>query len=106
VRTTLNHNEPTRDRELFQEKFIDLFTTSGRSLKDAQQTALSLLPDILDYDYSQPSGYRNGRLMTDDIIDIQLAVLTNGAVTTDKVEPHKDLLKTFPYLGPPHPIVK
>ena len=105
-KATLNHNEPIRDRELFQEKFIDLFITSGRSSEDAQQTALSLLPDILDYDYSQPAAYRNGRLLTDDIIDIQLAVLTNGAVTTDKVEPHKDLLKTFPYLGPPHPIMK
>ena len=105
-KATLNHNEPTRDRELFQEKFIDLFITSGRSSEDAQQTALSLLPDILDFDYSQPAGYRNGRLLTDDIIDIQLAVLTNGAVTTDKVEPHQDLLAMFPYLGPPHPIMK
>jgi len=105
-KNTLNRIEPTRDRELFSEKFTDLFVASGRNLEDAQQTALSLLPDILDYDYSQPSGYRNGRILTDDIIDIQLAVLTNGAVTTDKVEPHKDLLKTFPYLGPPHPIIK
>ncbi len=105
-KNTLNRIEPTRDRELFSEKFTDLFVSSGRSLEDAQQTALSLLPDILDYDYSQPAGYRNGRLLTDDIIDIQLAVLTNGAVTTDKVEPHKDLLKTFPYLGPPHPTMK
>jgi hypothetical protein len=37
------------------------------------------------------------------MIDIQLAVLTNGAVTADKVGPHQDLLATFPYLGPPHP---
>lgn len=104
-KATLNHNEPVRDRELFLEKFIDLFIRSGRSQEKARQMALSLLPDILDYDYAQPAGYRNGRLLTDDIIDIQLAVLTNGAVTTDKVEPHNDLLKTFPYLGAPHPIV-
>jgi hypothetical protein len=99
---TFNRIEPTRDRELFTGKFTDLFITSGRSLEDAQQMALSLLPDMLDYDYSRPAGYRNGRLLTDDIIDIQLAVFTNGAVTTDKVEPHQDLLPAFPYVGPPH----
>lgn len=102
-KNTLNRIEPIHDRELFNEKFIDLFVSSGRNLKDAQQTALTLLPDILDYDYSSPAGYRNGRTLTDDIIDIQLTVLTNGAVTTDKVEPHQDLLATFPYVGPPHP---
>jgi hypothetical protein len=63
-----------------------------------------LLPDILDYDYSRPAGYRNGRTLSDDIIDIQLAVLTNGAVTEDKVGPHQDLLSMFPYLGLPHPV--
>ncbi len=100
---TFNRIEPTRDRELFAGKFTDLFVLSERSLEDAQQTALSLLPDILDYDYSSPAGYRNGRTLRDDIIDIQLVVLTNGAVTTDKVGPHQDLLAAFPYLGPPHP---
>jgi Domain of unknown function (DUF4331) len=99
---TFNRIEPTRDRELFTEKFTDLFASSGRSPKDAQQTALSLLPDILDYDYASPAGYRNGRTLTDDIIDTQLAVLTNGAVTADKVGPHQDLLTDFPYVGPPH----
>src|SRR6266700_993555 len=100
---TFNRIEPTRDRELCAGNFTDLFVSSGRRLEDAQQTALSLLPDILDYDYSSPAGYRNGRTLRDDIIDIQLVVLTNGAVTTDKVGPHQDLLATFPYLGPPHP---
>ncbi|MGA9154601.1 MAG: DUF4331 family protein, partial [Candidatus Nitrosopolaris sp.] len=62
------------------------------------------IPDnILDYDYSSAKGYPNGRKLTDDIIDIQLEVLTNGRVITDKVGPHQDLLTTFPYLGSPHP---
>lgn len=70
----------------------------------AQKTALTLLPDILDYDYSSSEGYPNGRKLTDDIIDIQLTVLTNGRVTTDKVGYHQDLSTVFPYLGSPHPI--
>jgi uncharacterized protein DUF4331 len=100
---TFNRIEPTRDQELFTKKFADILQSFGYSPENAQQVALTLLPDILDYDYSSPEGYRNGRKLTDDIIDIQLALITNGRVTTDKVGPHQDLLATFPYLGSPHP---
>lgn len=103
-KNTFNRIEPTQDHEMFIEKFTDLFISSGRSPEDATQTALLLLPDILDYDYSSSAGYRNGRKLTDDIIDFQLAILTNGAVTEDKVGPHQDLRLTFPYVGTPHPI--
>ena len=41
-------------------------------------------------------------LLTDDVADPFLAILTNGKVTEDKVGPHDDLLPDFPYLGPPH----
>ena len=44
----------------------------------------------------------NGRLLTDDVADPFMAILTNGKVTEDKVGPHNDLLAEFPYLGPPH----
>jgi hypothetical protein len=100
---TFNRIEPIHDREVFTKKFVDLLKSFGRSPDSAQLTALSLLPDILDYDYSNSEGYRNGRKLTDDIVDIQLAVLTNERVTTDKVGPHQDLLSAFPYLGAPHP---
>jgi len=101
---TFNRIEPTRDRELFTEKFADMLESFGYDPENAQKTALTLLPDILDYDYSNSKGYPNGRKLTDDIIDIQLAVLTNGKVTTDKVGHHQDLSSEFPYLGSPHPI--
>jgi hypothetical protein len=103
-KNTFNRIEPTEDRKLFIKKFSGLLESFGHSSESAQKTALTLLPDILDYDYSSTKGYPNGRKLTDDIIDIQLAVLTNGRVTTDKVGPHQDLLTTFPYLGSPHPI--
>lgn len=101
---TFNRIEPTRDRELFTKKFADILESSGHSPESAQQTALALLPDILDFDYSSSEGYRNGRKLTDDVVDAQLAVLTNGRITTDKAGPHQDLLANFPYLGPPHPV--
>jgi hypothetical protein len=103
-KNTFNRIEPTEDRKLFTKKFSGLLESFGHSSESAQKTALTLLPDILDYDYSSAKGYPNGRKLTDDIIDIQLAVLTNGRVTTDKVGPHEDLLTTFPYLDSPHPV--
>ena len=49
-RNTFNRIEPTEDRELFTKKFSDLLESFGRSSESAQKTALTLLPDILDYD--------------------------------------------------------
>ena len=43
-----------------------------------------------------------GLVETDDVVDVFLAMYTNGRVTGDKVGPHSDLRDEFPYLGPPH----
>ena len=62
-----------------------------------------MLPEILSYDPTRPASFPgNGRTLTDDAVDVFLAILTNGKVTGDKVGPHGDLLAEFPYLGPPH----
>ena len=80
-----------------------MFVSRGYGQEEARKTALELLPDILGYDYSSAAGYPNGRNLTDDVIDYQLAILTHGTVTTDKVGPHEDLLDEFPSSGRPHP---
>ena len=105
-KNTFNRIEPIRDRELFTEKLVTILESFGHNHDSAQKTAFTLLPDILDYNYSSSKGYPNGRKPTDDIIDTQLAVLTNGRVTTDKVGPHQDLSTVFPYLGSAHPTPK
>ena len=51
-----------------------------------------------------PKAIPMGGSLTDDVTDIQLTVLTNGRVTTDKVWRHQDLSTVFPYLGSPHPV--
>ena len=95
--------EPAND-----DRFIDVFAhelehTGGYSPEDAASVARKLLPDILSYDFRRPVRYpRNGRTLTDDVVDVFLSVLTNGKVTGDKVGPHGDVLDEFPYLGPPH----
>ena len=63
-----------------------------------------LLPDVLPYDSSVAAtdGVFNGRSLTDDVIDTELPIVTNGLVSTDCVGSHADLRGTFPYLGAPH----
>jgi hypothetical protein len=95
--------EPAND-----DRFIGVFAhelerTGGYTPQEAEGVARKLLPDILSYDPRGPVRFpRNGRTLTDDVVDVFLSMYTNGKVTGDKVGPHGDLLDEFPYLGPPH----
>ncbi len=102
AKKVFNSIEPTQDRSLFEASFISTLESFGYNADQADQIADILLPDILTYDYTSSAGFLNGRKLTDDVIDIELALVTNGKVTTDKVGPHTDYLSTFPYLGNPH----
>jgi len=99
------NGEPADD-----DRFISVFAhelehSGGYTPEDAVGVARKLLPDILSYDPRGPACFpRNGRTLTDDVVDIFFSMLTNGKVTGDKVGPHGDLLDEFPYLGPPHSI--
>jgi hypothetical protein len=89
-------------------RFVDVLAHSlehigGYPPDEARRVAGTLLPDIMRYDPERPVAYPdNGRLLTDDVGDFNVAVFTNGKVTEDGVGPHDDLLSEFPYLGPPH----
>jgi len=91
---------------------------------DARANALlgALIPDVMRTDTTGASGYANalnergapvrGRLLTDDVVDISLTILTNGAVTSDNVsyqgtpgnpaQGHDPLVPSFPYLALPN----
>jgi len=100
---TFNSIQPSEDRALFLDSFVHTLETLGGYSPDAATgIAEILLPDILTYDYTNPAGFLNGRKLTDDVIDIELALVTNGAITGDGVGVHGDLLNSFPYMGPPH----
>jgi hypothetical protein len=95
--------EPADDARFVDSIAHVLEQAGGYSPEEARQLAEPMLPDILPYDPTRPVGYPdNGRLLTDDVGDYVLAILTNGRVTEDKVGPHEDFLSEFPYLGPPH----
>jgi hypothetical protein len=96
-------SEPADDARFVKVMAHSLEHTGGYSQEEAKQVAGTLLPDILRYDPTRPVAYPdNGRLLTDDVADSFMAILTNGKVSDDKVGPHDDLLPEFPYLGPPH----
>jgi hypothetical protein len=101
-RLAFDESSPTDQRERFGDKFVAFLQSLGYPDAEAQELAVGLLPDVLEYDLSQPPGYPNGRRLTDDTADLLAALLTRGRVTSDLVGPHTDLLDEFPYLGPPH----
>ncbi len=76
---------------------------NGGDAETAAALTAVLLPDVLTIDLAAPSGFLNGRLVADDVIDAELELLTNGGLTTDMVDandvPFPD---GFPYLGNPH----
>src|SRR5882762_5672449 len=77
--------------------------TGGYSPAEAKRVARTLLPDVLSYDPARPASFPdNGRTLTDDAFDSFIRILTNRRVTEDEVGPHSDLLREFPYVGPPH----
>ncbi|MGZ4280572.1 MAG: DUF4331 family protein [Gaiellaceae bacterium] len=57
---------------------------------------------MLTFDTSSSAGFLNGRKLTDDVIDAELGLITNGAVPGDCVANDSTFLSGFPYLGSPN----
>ncbi len=110
-KNTFNVTQPADQRTAATQtpgqNFLQLFTSElqalgGYDAAKARSIAEILLPDVLTYDFSSSAGFLNGRRLADDVIDIELGLVTNGKVTGDRVGPHTDYLAEFPYLGAPH----
>ena len=77
----------------------------GYDATTANGIANFLLPDVLTYQVgSKADGTAfNGRALSDDVIDAELNVTTNGCVTSDNADASlHTYLPSFPYLGVPH----
>jgi hypothetical protein len=82
----------------------ELLQEHGYAPDEATAAVLTVLPDMLGYDSTQPAAYPNGRLLTDDPFSVAIAFLTHGKCTSSGLRPHADLLAQFPFLGLPNPV--
>jgi hypothetical protein len=97
--------EPVNDTSFIPIFAHSLEHTGGYTSEQATRVAKALLPDILPFDPRLPACYpMDGRMLTDDVIDVFLPLLTNGRIARDNVGHHADLLTVFPYVGKPHKI--
>jgi hypothetical protein len=118
-KTTFNHGQPSTDVANWTAEVVDTLQTTfslnnaggplggtdNPSDDAAKITGLAgvLLPDILTVDVSNAAGFLNGRQPSDDVIDAELGLVTEGFVTTDCVGSNdKAFPTTFPYLAEPH----
>jgi hypothetical protein len=66
--------------------------------------ARTLLPDVLTYQPGTVAGYgvaaRNGRRLTDDVLDVLLSLFANQPIS-DLIGPEGQYQPSFPYLAAP-----
>jgi hypothetical protein len=101
-----NRRNPVTDvakfHDLFSDRMVAFTTSLGAPYTAGEADGIMdlLLPDILSYDVTTPAaGPLNGRRLEDDVIDIELGIVTNGVVPGDGIGPHTDYRANFPYLG-------
>ena len=100
-KNAFNAGRPQADRRNFRGEVVDtleIFYPGDPATVNA--LANILLPDILTVDTSNPAGFLNGRRLADDVIDAELNLVTNGAVTSDCVANDSAFTNSFPYLAP------
>jgi hypothetical protein len=100
-----NASEPANDRARWTDQFVHLLGHTGGYTREEAIAALDehrILPDVLHFDPARPAAYPNGRMFTEDVIDIRVAFLTKNEAPPTGLSPHTDTLGSFPYLGNPH----
>ncbi|MEP6638221.1 MAG: DUF4331 family protein [Chloroflexota bacterium] len=76
---------------------------TGYTATEINGIANLLLPDTLTIKLGKSAGFLNGRKPSDDVIDAEFSLVTNGALTSDGVNANdKAFLTSFPYLARPH----
>jgi hypothetical protein len=104
-RNAFNAAKPRNDPRDYRGEVVDnLQIFYGSSDPTVGALADFLLPDVLTVDTSSTAGFPNGRRLADDVIDVELGLVTNGAVTTDCVANDSVFSATFPYLAPANPV--
>lgn len=101
-----NRLAPAADAANYRDEIVQTIVQEYRQpLAEAQELAAMLTPDILPIDVSRPTGFPNGRLLGDDVVNVVLTKLFQGnpGLMEDNVASNdKAFLSTFPYVAPPH----
>jgi hypothetical protein len=100
-----NTRHPADDLDGYLKSWSELLQDHGYAPDEAVAAARTLLPDILQFNRQKPATYPNGRGLTDDVFSDRMSFLTHGQVQSDGLHPHTDLLKEFPFLGVPNPMM-
>jgi hypothetical protein len=100
-----NQGHPADDFADFGADVLARITALSGDTNVAAMLTAVLLPDILTIDTSSSDGFLNGRRLQDDVIDAELSLLTQGAVTGDGVDANDAAFPgVFPYLAAPNPL--
>ena len=97
----------TRDNVIAVLGAIDnvLVTNAAPHYTPAQMAGIAdvLLPDVLTFQVGNGAGFLNGRKLGDDVINAEISLLTDGAVTSDGVNANDvPFISSFPYIGKSH----
>ncbi len=98
-----NQAAPNRDVQDFGFIVSDTIFSLNGNQAYTDFLASVLLPDVISFNTNSRGGFINGRKLDDDVIDIELTLLTLVGVTTDMVDDNdKEFSRQFPYLASPH----
>lgn len=113
-KNTFNKSQPKDDQAKFRGEVVNtlqvLFSLNDAAGDDKTDDAKQidgladvLLPDILTFDTASSDGFLNGRKLSDDVIDAELNLVTEGTVKTDCVSKNdRKFWPNFPYLAANH----
>ena len=109
-----NKRQPKEDKEFSHPRIVEVVTLLTRlagkteSPETYGQTVADLLsPDILHYQLGTPASFsfatRNGRRLTDDVVDVVLSLMVNSPLS-DHVGYDGRIQPSFPYMAAPHTV--
>jgi len=98
-REAFNRSQPSEQVALgYRDHAEDVLTALGAA--DPAGLAAVLLPDVLTYETGNTAGFLNGRRLSNDVIDAELGLVTNGAIPSDCISNDSAFPGVWPYLAP------
>jgi hypothetical protein len=82
----------------YRDHAADVLTALGAA--DPAGLAAVLIPDVLTFQTGNSAGFLNGRRLKNDVIDAELALVTNGGITSDCIGNDSAFPGAWPHLAP------